>query len=230
MSEGDPQRRYESECYTVTVSDEFDDDIYEGCEREEWRRQRDGKLHRNGDLPSVIFRQKETGHILHSEYHKHGELTRESGPAVTQDNNVRRFEYWVRDKLHREGAPAVREVSQPDGLVTEELYYLEGEPSRRDGPSRVYRDPVTRVVTDEYWEQNGNAHRTDGPALIFRDRINGNLTRQVWMQDDQLHRDPKDGPAEITYDSDSKAILTETYAMNGKIRLAPNGEVKPHHN
>ena len=90
-------------------------------------------------------------------------------------NVVGNKRWWLNNKLHRIGGPAL-EYANGD-----KWWYQNGLLHRTDGPAVEY--------TDEYkaWYQNGQRHRIDGPALEF---ANGH---KEWYQNDKLHR--TDGPA-----------------------------------
>lgn len=67
---------------------------------EAWRI--NGQPHRDGDFPSDIWRDKETGNIYSEEYYKNGRRHRDNGPAVIEYDPVTKEiikqEFWRNDR------------------------------------------------------------------------------------------------------------------------------------
>ncbi len=84
------------------------------------------KLHRDGDLPAFIERNK-AGAVKCEEYYRDGKEHREGGlPA-----------YIVRNKA---------------GVVTREVYYRDGKEHREGGlPAYIVRNKAGAVTLEEYW-------------------------------------------------------------------------------
>ena len=70
--------------------------------------------------------------------------------------------------LHNDSGPAVR-LTLRNGVVSEEMYYRNGQLHRAHLPAVIVRRPDDGTVCDEKYYYNGQIHREDGPALISRD-------------------------------------------------------------
>lgn len=127
-------------------------------------------------------------------YYKKGTeiLHRLDGPALYAYN---RTEWWVNDKLHRIGGPAVEWVSGS------KEWYINGYPHRIDGPA-------IELKRIKEWHVNGKLHRVDGPAIQY---ANGDY---IWMVNGKCHK--LDGPA-VDYDG------TKEWWIDGK-RMSPEKE------
>jgi hypothetical protein len=111
-------------------------------------------------------------------WYKDGQLHRDDGPAVEQDNGTKRW--YKRGKKHRDDGPA---VIWPD---RSKLWYQNGKPHRDDGPAwELTKD------REERWYRHGVLHRDGGPAFV---KHYGSDKR--WYQNGKLHRE--DGPAYIS--------------------------------
>jgi hypothetical protein len=128
---------------------------------------RAGKMHRDGDLPAVIY--ADGGQVWYKEGNRHrdGDL-----PAAIYANGD---QLWYKEGYrHRDGdLPA---AICANGHKT---WYKEGM-RHRDGDLPAMID----ANGDQYWYMNGKQHRDgDLPAVII---VNGN---KHWYKDDKLHRD-----------------------------------------
>ena len=159
---------------------------------------RNYRLHRDGDLPAVIWDRGEQSWYRDGDLHRDGDK-----PARTYPDGRR--EHHCGGALHRDGAPAVYDPGTgwfpldecaeiTPGVAYERwcqkdfnrrafgpLKHANGE-HRLDGPSSYALDGSW-----ERWHQRGRLHRSDGPALRTPD---GTLS---WYLEGRLHR--ADGPA-----------------------------------
>ena len=107
-------------------------------------------LHSYDDEPSLVVTETSRG-VVTKNWHKHGELHRENGPAMVSDG----VEQWYYEgMLHRENGPA---VSFSNGLL---IWYKHGKKHREGGPAVVHG-----IVRNEWW-LDGERHCDDGPAVI----------------------------------------------------------------
>jgi hypothetical protein len=108
-------------------------------------------------------------------WYKDGQLHRDDGPAVEQDNGTKRW--YKHGKKHRDDGPA---VIWPDGS---KLWYQDGKPHRDDGPAWEIKKN-----REERWYKHGVMHRDGGPAFTKDYGFH-----EEWYQNGKLHRE--DGPA-----------------------------------
>jgi hypothetical protein len=73
-------------------------------------------------------------------------------------DNLRRTEWFINGKRHREDGPAV------EWNNGNKEWFLNGKRHREDGPAVEFADG------SKYWYLNGKRHREDGPAIEY---ING---------------------------------------------------------
>jgi antitoxin component YwqK of YwqJK toxin-antitoxin module len=114
---------------------------------------RDGQLHRNGDLPALIDKDGNQCWYKDGKLHRDGEL-----PAVIYADGT---QHWYKDgKLHRDGdLPAI--ICANDN----KYWYKEGK-LHRDGdlPAAIYANG------EQLWFKEGKQHRDrDLPAVIYAD-------------------------------------------------------------
>lgn len=88
----------------------------------------------------------------YKEYHVHGKLHREDGPALEYTDGGK--EYWLNDKKHRTNGPAVEFAN---GYKE---YWVDGKLHRANGPA------VEHVDGRKEYYANNVRHRTDGPAIV----------------------------------------------------------------
>ena len=75
------------------------------------------------------------------EWHKHGKLHREKGPAVIYPNGTK---YWfINGKLHQENGPA---IIYSDGS---KIWFINGKCHRENGPASIHPDG------SKFWYING---------------------------------------------------------------------------
>jgi hypothetical protein len=155
-------------------------------------------LHRDGDLPAVIW---DRGH---SSWYRDSDLHRDGDQPATVYANGRR-EWAQEGSLHRDGGPAVIDPGTLGFPLDECAEISPRRPyerwchkdfSRRMGGPLKHANGEHRVggpssyATDGSWErwcQRGFLHRTDGPALRLPE---GTVS---WYWQGLLHR--ADGPA-----------------------------------
>lgn len=133
----------------------------------------DGLCHSTGMPSKTVNRCHANGlvEIAREEYHFHGKLHRENGPAIVRYANgtVYSTEWYYSGKRHRRGGPA-----KTIGINNYELveYWVDGGRHREDGPAVIqYPGPL------EYWRE-GKRHREDGPAVDHYGRNGSN--RVYW--------------------------------------------------
>jgi hypothetical protein len=95
-------------------------------------------------------------------------------PKMTVDEQGTKL-WYLRDELHRVGAPAVEYANGHKD------WYLHGKRHREDGPAREYANG------SKHWYLHGERHREDGPAV---DNISGH---KEWWLHGNAHRE--DGAA-----------------------------------
>ena len=178
------------------VGGDDDDD-----ETERWYR--NGKLHRDGDLPAVIRYCRWNGTLAHEEWWCDGVKHRDDGPAVRwyrEDGTNVDHEQWYRnDVKHRDddGPAVIRYYS--DGSLEYEAWYRSGV-KHRDGDlpaEKWYLENGT--IYYEGWWRNDKMHRDGDLAAVIGYRWNGTLTHEEWRRDGELHRDDGDLPAVIVH-------------------------------
>ena len=137
--------------------------------QEEWYRH--GKLHRDGDMPAIVHSDGS------QEWYQHGELHRDNDlPAVIRPSGSQKW--YQHGMLHRDGdMPA---IVSPNNY---EMWYQHGTLHRNgDMPAAIYANG-----TQEWW-WCGQYHReNDQPAIIY---ASGS---KFWWQNGKLHR--MSGPA-----------------------------------
>lgn len=114
---------------------------------------------------------------------------------------------------HADGAPAYRAVDPKSGSETT-AHYQDGLLHREDGPAiEVNRGSDIRK---QIWYRNGVPWNGDGPAMVFRSKTS--TTASHLEPNGKIGRDPREGPADITYGADGR-IIEQRYMRDG--RLAP---------
>lgn len=99
---------------------------------------------------------------------KDGELHRDGGPAVIEVSGT---EMWLKHgRMHRDDGPAVVHY------YGDKLWYRDGKLHREDGPACTYRNGTKE------WYRDGTRHRVDGPAVEYPD----GLMDQYWVNGQQL--------------------------------------------
>ncbi len=105
-----------------------------------------------------------------------GNLHRDIKPAVVEyypNGRIRRFEFYQRNKLHRQNNAAI-EVYSEDGRVMLERHYCQHGLLHRDQNSYsaavIYCDEDGFSLRQEFW-QMGVRHRGTGPAVMISDPI-----------------------------------------------------------
>jgi hypothetical protein len=141
----------------------------------------DGKLHREHDLPAVIY--ADGGRLWYQYGCKHRDHGR---PACVGVEGA--CEWYQHGKLHRDDDRPARII-----FVGNRIWYQHGE------RHRDHDRPATIMITDTYeWSQHGKVHRDhDRPSYFYQP---GNL--RAWHQHGKLHRD-HDRPA-ITHADGSR--------------------------
>ena len=174
--------------------------------RLEWRDSQ-GNLHREGDLPAVIYTNGT------QKWYQHGQLHRKHDrPAIIDESKTRSPSlFW-----YQYGQP-FREEDRPNVILsngTQQWCKKDNDPNQDDHPYLQLHPPYLHRDQDQpavikpdgskEWYQYGKLHRNDDrPAVISAD---GTLK---WYQYGQLHRD-KEQPAVIHADG-SVEYLREGY-------------------
>lgn len=80
---------------------------------------KEGKLHRDGDLPAVVY--PDGGR----EYYRNGVTHRDRGPAVVMPsfNDSYKVKYYRNGKIHRVGGPAVYRSGHKEYWFRDKLLY-----------------------------------------------------------------------------------------------------------
>ncbi len=126
---------------------------------------KEGQLHRDGDLPAIIYTMGTQVWCKHDKLHRDGDQ-----PAIIHADGAK---VWCKhDKYHRDGdLPA---VIHADGAQA----WYKHDKCHRDGdlPSVIHADG------SQEWFQHGNRHRdNDNPAKITS-------TYTEWYKNDRLYR------------------------------------------
>jgi hypothetical protein len=142
------------------------------------------KLHRCGDLPAVIYKEKDTGNVLLEEWWINGHRHRSNNnPAIINHVNGE-LEYWNNDLLHRDNdEPAIVKDNGSKEWVNGKLHRDNDQPAIH-----------LKFGWKSYkvWYQHGKIHReNDLPA-----RIDEVKELFEWIINDRLHRE-NDNPAVI---------------------------------
>jgi len=160
------------------------------CNGHKLWKNKDGQIHRDGDLPAIEYADGEKRYYKDGQLHRDGDL-----PAVESTNGQK--EYYKNGKRHRDGdLPAIEHA---DGV---KYYYKNGHIHRDDDlPAVELIDGTKKFLKD------GKLHREgDKPAIIWADGS------KVYFKNGKYHRDG-DLPAVIKKDKyeywvDGKHILT----------------------
>ena len=107
-------------------------------------------------------------------FDRDGNLHNDVKPALIEyykSGRVKRYEFYQRNKLHRENNAAI-EVFSEDGRVHLELHYYHYGLRHRGSPSCdaaiIYSNEKGHHVRQEFWHM-GLRHRKFGPAIMIRD-------------------------------------------------------------
>lgn len=143
---------------------------------------RNGKLHRDNDLPAVIYISGEQIWYKNGLKHRDNDL-----PAIVIKGSNHK-EWWQHGKCHRENdLPAI-------------IYNNVTQEWRQHGKLHRENDlpAIIRTYGEKIWYKNGLIHRdNDLPAIMY---ISGS---QYWYKNGLQHRD-NDLPAVIYYDGEQK--------------------------
>jgi ribosomal protein L25 (general stress protein Ctc) len=151
-----------------------------GYERDEYGTQfwyKDGKLHRDGNLPATI-------------YARGTQFWYKNGVNYTPKKQYANFEEFEQSDEYKLGKPV--QVKFPDGTSYEkdsngDQWWCKDGNLHRDGDLPA----VIWAIGGQFWYKNGEPHRNgDLPAIIY---ANGD---QYWYKNGKLHRD-EDLPAVI---------------------------------
>lgn len=96
-------------------------------------------------------------------------------------------ELWLlNDELHREDGPACVMRRTQDGAVGFELWYDHGRLHREDGPAALHYDFDTGRVTEAHYFRHGALSRSDGgPESLDFDAQSGRLRNATWRRDNE---------------------------------------------
>lgn len=100
---------------------------------------KNGKLHRDGDLPAIEY-SNGLGN-----YYKNGELHRINGPAVIDPN--RTISWYKKGKLHRTDGPTIKGF-RPNGDYFE-YHHINGLPHKLDGYAYINGNDKRKFVNGE---------------------------------------------------------------------------------
>lgn len=138
---------------------------------------KDGKLHREDDLPAIEYFNGSKNWFQNGKYH------RENGPAIElYEDGFLIEQHWMKNgQRHREDGPAII-VDIPDEIrkkyqkENKKLHlngchwWINNQHHRDDGPASEYANG------DKHWYKENMKHREDGPAV---ERIDG--TEEWWV-------------------------------------------------
>lgn len=172
-----------------------------------------------------------SGRLINAQYFVEGAPDRIDGPCRTKWHPVTGavvMEVWARNgQTHRGGnKPAIQLIDPTNGVIATEEYWVWGEESRSNGPSRIARDPTTGKVIYEEWKQ-GNQLTRDGdqPAITEIDPQSDIIVRWEFWVDGALHNSA--GPAIIVRDPVDGSILREEFYRDGERQPARELEPTP---
>jgi antitoxin component YwqK of YwqJK toxin-antitoxin module len=181
---------------------------------------KDGLLHRDNDLPSIIMNNGD------KYWHINGEPSRSdiSLPFIEKSDGEKHYilenggkkiisqlyEEWLNkdNERHREDCPAII-IYYKNGNIEFELYSLNGKQHREDGPAYTVYYENGNIKYEAYY-LNGKGYRKNGPATI-RYYENGRIEFEAYYLNGTAHRE--DGPAEIWY-CENGNIESEKYYLN----------------
>lgn len=159
-----------------------------------------GKRHRPSHIGPASTDWDITGRTTLKEFFEDGELHRDpkEGPAS----------FVIRDPVTRKGA---------EDNVTITQYFVRGQSHRdeEDGPAFTVQDNVTGVLLRELYDRHGRGFRVGGPAVVER-ITDGKVVFEAWCDGSGwFSRDPKEGPAIVTHDTDT-GVTTEEFMLEGE--------------
>jgi hypothetical protein len=136
-----------------------------------------GKLHRDNDLPAIIGVHLDIEEHIHKEWYKNGNLHRDNDkPALIHTYGT--VMKWYKDgKLHRENDLPASIEFDTDFSYQNCKWYKYGK-LHRDGDN-----PAIDTFRHEEWYKDGKLHRdNDLPAII-------SFGNKLWFKNGLLHRD-----------------------------------------
>ena len=203
---------------------------WDGSVTHEW--QKEGKLHREGDLPATVkadpgSQNKLEGSnfdaapsnesVLHYRFAKHGQIHRDGDkPAIyAKRSNGNTLEWYQHGHVHRDGdKPAVVDTFN-DGSKLEKHFKYGMMHRDDDKPAYEFHRPEDAEsdelgnnikFSSQKWMQYGQPHRDgDKPAEIYTTgdgKSEGHKIEMSWYKNGELHRDT--GPAHIDHIIGSK--------------------------
>jgi antitoxin component YwqK of YwqJK toxin-antitoxin module len=158
--------------------------------------QKNGVLHRENDLPSIIIKSGA------KYWHINGVPSRLdiSLPYIEMSNDYKEYrlengghktishlkEEWF-DKnsdYHREDGPAYIRYNE-NGNIKYEAYYLNGKGYRKNGPATIRYYENGKIEFEGYY-LNGKEHREDGPAETWY-YANGNIQSEKYYLNEKYY-------------------------------------------
>jgi antitoxin component YwqK of YwqJK toxin-antitoxin module len=182
---------------------------------------KDGKLHGDNDLPSIIMANGD------KYWHIYGIPSRLdiSLPYIEKSDGYKEYrlenggkrifsnlrEKWLdkNNRLNRENGPAVIEYYKNRNIQYED-YFINGEYHREDGPAVIEYYENGNIKSEEYYLYE-QLHREDGPSYI-KYYENGNVEYERYFLNGNPHRE--NGPANISYYENGN-VEYERYFLNG---------------
>lgn len=157
-----------------------------------WRN-KEGKLHRDNDLPAVVINSG-GGRLL---WFQNGKLHRDNGPAAIYEGGE---EWYKNGSRHRDDGPAMvwynhdshvyNNVCYASAKIREE-WYQNGKLHREDGPARTSYNSAG-IAKKCY--KNGLLHSYNDNPAVYIENYAGTEVIMRWFKDGVLHRD--NGPAD----------------------------------
>lgn len=205
LFEVEKEQVFQKDGYDVRITPHCNDpDLSEFCFMEEWTK--DGVLDRQG-APSIFYVNKFNGETYRREFYKDGKLHNDDGPAVMQgDLRVLLLEWYKAGEIHRENGPARLEAIPELNRTMNEEWWVNNKCHRIGAPAILRYNACVNppILEHEIWSVDGKHHREDGPAETYNCHRTGKKHYEKWSINGQLHR--KDGPADIRWDRNTGQI------------------------
>lgn len=174
------------------------------------------------DYSVQVFRNHVTGQVSRILWtDAHGRRSSRIGPAESifdeVTGKIKTELYCLEDDLHRENGPAVRCFDHLGRLVSE-TWSLRNNRHRdeNEGPALRRFDPQSDQVIEECFYWEDKLHATRGPSIKVYDPKTGNLKKAIWTQHGQ-HTISEHGSV-IEYDPNSGVAIEEKFLIGSKLQ------------
>lgn len=188
---------------------------------------KEGKYHREGDLPAAITKNTK-GEVENEEYYKNNERHRDGDkPAlINKSGNYLEHTYYKHGLIHRDGdAPSHILFDGEQNKPIVERYHKFGVPHRDNGLPSV----IEHSSGNEEYHVHGERHRDgDLPAVITHRKGWMNNVSKEWYKNGILSRE--DGKPSKTLESpkDDGFSLEEHFTKNNGRPGSDKGDNYPH--